>query len=74
LRTLARESRKIFAEVKSQDSQIETLGPALAPVSRVRGKFRVQVVLKSKKKRALVRALLKSLDRVKSRKTVFLYG
>jgi primosomal protein N' (replication factor Y) len=74
LRTLARESRKIFEEVKTQDSQIETLGPALAPVSRIRGKFRIQVVLKSKKKRALDRALKNSLDLVKSRKTVFLRG
>jgi len=74
LRTLARESRKIFSCVKDQDSQIETWGPALAPVSRIRGKFRVQVVLKSKKKRALDRALQKSLERVKSRKTVFLHG
>ena len=74
LRALARESRKIFSCVKDQDSQIETWGPALAPVSRIRGKFRVQVVLKSKKKRALDRALQKSLERVKSRKTVFLHG
>jgi primosomal protein N' (replication factor Y) len=74
LRILARESRKIFSCVKYQDSQIETWGPALAPVSRIRGKFRVQVVLKSKKKRALDRALQKSLERVKSRKTVFLHG
>lgn len=74
LRTLARESRKIFASVKDQDARIETWGPALAPVARIRGKYRVQVVLKSKKKRALDRALLKSLERVRSRKTVFLYG
>ncbi len=73
LRTLARESRKIFSFVKDQDTKIETWGPALAPVARIRGKYRVQVVLKSKKKRALRRALSQSLDQVKSRKTVFLY-
>ncbi len=73
LRALARESRKIFSCVKDQDSQIETWGPALAPVSRIRGKFRIQVVLKSKKKRALDGALQKSLEQVKSRKTVFIY-
>ena len=73
LRTLARESRKIFASVIGQDSRIETWGPALAPVARIRGKYRVQVVLKSKKKRALNRALSMSLERVKSKKTVFLY-
>jgi primosomal protein N' (replication factor Y) len=74
LRALARESRKIFSHVKDRDHTIETWGPALAPVARVRGKFRVQVVLKSKKKRALDRALVESLELVKSRKTVFLYG
>ncbi len=74
LRNVARESRKIFSCVKDQDDRIETWGPALAPVSRIRGKYRIQVVLKSKKKRALDRALKKSLKRVKSKKTVFLYG
>jgi primosomal protein N' (replication factor Y) len=74
LRTLAAESRKIFARVKDRDPQIETWGPALAPVSCIRGKFRVQIVLKSKKNRALDRALLESLEQVKSRKTVFLHG
>ena len=74
LRSLAGESRKIFAHVKNEDPQIETWGPALAPVSRIRGKFRVQIVLKSKKKRALDRALIESLEQVKSRKAVFLYG
>lgn len=73
LRALARESRKIFAGVRDQDSTIETWGPALAPVTRIRGKFRIQVVLKSKKKRALDRALQKSLESVKSRITVLLY-
>jgi primosomal protein N' (replication factor Y) len=70
LRALARESRKIFADVMSKDATIETWGPALAPVSRIRGRFRIQVVLRSKKKRALDRALRKSLESVKSRKTV----
>jgi primosomal protein N' (replication factor Y) len=73
LRSLARESRKLFSDVRDQDKGIETWGPALAPVARIRGKYRVQVVLKSKKKRALDRALRSSLKRVTSRKTVFLY-
>ncbi len=73
LRALARESRKIFSLVKDQDEGIETWGPALAPVAWIRGKYRVQVVLKSKKKRALDRALRLSLKRVTSKKTVFIY-
>lgn len=74
LRALGRESRKIFSCVKEQDKEINTWGPALAaPLARIRGKYRVQVVLRSKKKRALDRALLLSLKHVKARKSVFLY-
>jgi primosomal protein N' (replication factor Y) len=74
LRALARESRKFFSRVKAQTEEVEIWGPALASVARVREKYRVQVVLKSKKKRALNRALEMSLESVKSKKTVFLYG
>jgi len=74
LRTLAKESRNFSSLVREQDAQIETLGPALASLARIRGKYRVQVVLKAKKKRTLNRVLRESLKRVKSRKTVFLYG
>jgi primosomal protein N' (replication factor Y) len=73
LRALARESRKIFSLVKELDDGVEAWGPALAPVARIRGKYRVQVVMRSKKKRALDRALCLSLESVKSRKTVYLY-
>lgn len=74
LRALARESRRLFSLVKDQARDIETWGPALASVSRVRGRYRIQVVLKSKKKRALNQALKESLQSVKSKKTVFLTG
>jgi primosomal protein N' (replication factor Y) len=74
LRALARESRRLFSLVKDQTRDVETWGPALASVSRVRGRYRIQVVLRSKKKRALNRALKESLQSVKSKKTVFLTG
>ncbi len=74
LRTLARESRKFFSQAKDQAEEVEIWGPALASVARVRERYRVQVVLKSKKKRALTRALETSLERVKSKKAVFLNG
>jgi primosomal protein N' (replication factor Y) len=73
LRALARESRKFFSRVSQGAREVETWGPALAAVSRLREKYRVQVVLKSKKKRALYGALAGSLESVKSKKTVFLY-
>jgi primosomal protein N' (replication factor Y) len=73
LRALARESRYFFSRVKAQTEEVEIWGPALASVARVREKYRIQVVMKSKKKRALDRALCISLENVKSKKTVFLY-
>jgi primosomal protein N' (replication factor Y) len=73
LRILARESRNLSSLVKSQKADVEIWGPALASISRVRGRYRVQVVLKSKKKRTLHRVLKESLSAVKSRKSVFLY-
>lgn len=74
LRALARESRKFFSLLKDRNREVEIWGPALASVARVREKYRVQVILKSKKKRALNRALRDSLESVKSKKAVFLYG
>ncbi len=74
LRTLAKESRNFSSLVRGQDAQIEILGPALASVARIREKYRVQVVLKSKKKRTLNRVLKESVQRVKSRKIVLLYN
>jgi primosomal protein N' (replication factor Y) len=73
LRNLARESRNYSSLVKKMEADIEIWGPALASVARVRGRYRVQVVLKSKKKRTLARVLRESLFAVKSRKAVFLY-
>jgi len=73
LRILARESRNFSSLVKKQKAGVEIWGPALASVARMRGRYRVQVVLKSKKKRTLRRVLKESLSAVKSRKSVFLY-
>jgi len=74
LRILARDSRNFSSLIKKQEADVEIWGPALASVARLRGRYRVQVVLKSKKKRALFRALRESLPIIKSRKSVFLYA
>lgn len=73
LRSLAQSSRQFLASIKQRTSQIEVLGPALASVSRVRGQSRVQVVLKSKRKRELDEVLLDCLRQVKTRKSVYVY-
>lgn len=74
LRILARDSRNFSSLVKKRGADLEIWGPALASVARVRGSHRIQVVLKSKKKRTLNRVLKESLPLIKSRKSVFLYA
>ena len=73
LRALARESRAFSSLVKSTADDVEVLGPALASVSRMRGRSRVQMILKSKKKKSLDRVLKMSLKEIKSRKTVLIF-
>ena len=73
LRTLAKESRAFSLQVKSQADNVEILGPALASVTRVRGKYRIQVIMKSRRKRSLDEVLKKSLKQVKGRKSIVIY-
>jgi len=73
LRVLAKNSRKFLSLIEGLSDQVEVLGPAFAPVSRVRGQNRVQVILKSKKKRELDKILSDSLPHIKIRKSVHVY-
>ncbi|NIN91474.1 primosomal protein N', partial [bacterium] len=73
LRSVARESREFSTRVKSFDADIEILGPALASVSKVRGINRVQVILKSRRKKELDKVLRESLKTIKLRKSVWIY-
>ena len=73
LRTLARNSRKFSSLLKSQDKSIEILGPAFAYVSKIRGKNRVQIILKSKKKKNIDEVLRKSVEKIKLKKSIFIY-
>jgi primosomal protein N' (replication factor Y) len=73
LRVLAKNSRKFLSLIEGHSDQVEVLGPAFASVSRVRGQNRVQVILKSKKKRELDKILSDSLHHIKIRKSVYVY-
>lgn len=73
LRVLAKNSRKFLSLIKGLSDRVEVLGPAFAPVSRVRGQNRVQVILKSNEKRELDRILSHSLPHIKIRKSVYVY-
>jgi primosomal protein N' (replication factor Y) len=73
LRSVARKSREFSTKVKSFEGDVEILGPALASVSRVRGINRVQVILKTRRKKELDKVLRESLRTIKLRKSVWVY-
>ena len=73
LRSVARQSRNFLSRVKEVSPKIEVLGPALAPVSKLRGKSRVQVILKARQKKELDDVLERLLKSVKARKSVLVH-
>jgi primosomal protein N' (replication factor Y) len=73
LRSVARESRKFISQVKSRSNKIEVLGPALAPLYRLKGKVRIQTVLKADKKQMLDAALSEVLKEIKSKFTIKIF-
>lgn len=73
LRTIAKQTRDFSAILKDHSEDVEVLGPALAAVPRLRGKSRVQIILKSRKKKDLDKALKQALSRVRANKKVLVY-
>jgi primosomal protein N' (replication factor Y) len=73
LRSVARQSREFRASIRKDGGDIEILGPALAPVTKVRGRNRIQVILKARKKGKLDKVLRKSLRSIKLRKSILVY-
>ena len=73
LRSVARQSRNFLSRVEEFSPRIEVLGPALAPVSRLRGKSRIQVILKARKKKELDDVLQRLLKSVKAKKSVLVH-
>ena len=74
LRTLAGKTRSFAQGVLDTGARVEVLGPALAPVSRLRGKNRVQMVLKSKRKSELDRALQEPLRASSARRSIRIFS
>ncbi|MGD2294682.1 MAG: primosomal protein N' [Candidatus Aminicenantes bacterium] len=73
LRSVARQSRDFLSRVKEASPGIEVLGPALAPLSKLRGKSRVQVILKAQRKKELDRILKRLLKSVRARKSILVH-
>lgn len=70
IRSLARKSREFAAALGEEGEAIDVLGPALASVSRARGFYRVQVIVKAGDKEILAEALRRALERTKAKKSV----
>ena len=73
LRYVARQSREFLSRVKEASIDVEILGPALAPVSLLRGRSRVQLILKARKKKELDDVLEKLLKSIKARKSILVH-
>ncbi|MBD3414456.1 MAG: primosomal protein N' [Candidatus Aminicenantes bacterium] len=73
LRTVAKKSRKLLDILEEDRNHIEILGPSLAPLKKLRGRNRVQVIIKAKNRNSLDRALKRIFEDIKTRKSVFIY-
>ncbi len=73
LRSVAKKTRDFSSLLKEHSEVVEIMGPALAAVQRLRGKSRVQIILKSAKRKDLDEALKNSLSKVRVSKKVHVY-
>jgi primosomal protein N' (replication factor Y) len=73
LRTLAIKSRSLLSALKRTAKEIEILGPAFAPVPKMRGKSRVQFFLRSSRKTRLDAAVKEALKGMRLKKSITIY-
>jgi primosomal protein N' (replication factor Y) len=69
-RALAAKSRALKTLLSHHEPELEVIGPAFAPVSRVRDVSRVQVILKARRRAAIDSALDECLPRIRLKKSV----
>ncbi len=70
VRTLGAKSRELRALFQKCAPGLEVLGPAFAPVARVRDISRVQFILKAADRETIDRALRESLPKIRLKKTI----
>jgi primosomal protein N' (replication factor Y) len=73
LRSLAGKTRDFTAWVEATGEEAEVMGPAIAPVSRIRGLNRVQMIVKAKRKSSLDRAIRGPLNRLRVKRSVLVF-
>jgi primosomal protein N' (replication factor Y) len=72
-RQVAAAARALAARVSDSDEDIQVFGPSLAPLSRRRGLYRIQISLKSKKLEPLKDTLRSCLKGIRTKKTLLLF-
>jgi primosomal protein N' (replication factor Y) len=72
LRKVAAVARTFAGQAREAEPDIAVLGPALAPVSRIRGLYRIQIILRAPRRSSLGRFLTVALKGISVRKSVFL--
>ncbi len=70
IRSLGAKSRELRALLQKHAPDLEILGPAFAPVARVRDVSRVQFILKAAERATIDRALADSLPRIRLKRSV----
>ena len=73
LRRLAGAARLFASQVKTIGKDIQVYGPALAPVARARGFYRVQVTLRARRTETVTKSLVQILPGMRTKKSVFLF-
>ena len=70
VRTLGAKSRELRALFQKCGPSLEVLGPAFAPIARVRDVSRVRFILKASDRETIDRALRESLPKIRLKKTI----
>jgi primosomal protein N' (replication factor Y) len=70
VRALGAKSRELRALLQKHAPGLEVLGPAFAPVARIRDVSRVQFILKAAERVTIDRALADSLPKIRLKKTI----
>ncbi|MGB8953664.1 MAG: primosomal protein N' [Candidatus Aminicenantales bacterium] len=73
LRNLAQRVRTVLEDLRKRCPEVEIMGPALASISKLRGEHRIQVILRSHRKKKLDEFLAGLLGAVNVKKSVIRY-
>lgn len=74
LRKLAEKARELSAGVKASAEKVEVLGPGRAPAARLKGLYRIQLMLRAQKKGPIHRVLRALPERTGLKKSVIFLG